>query len=220
MLQQQTINFLKELEQNNYREWFQDHKPWYQESLADFKNFASKVGQELMKSDEIDRMTVYRIYRDLRFSTDKTPYKNHFSAHFARKGKYRRGGLYLEVFSKEVLVAGGFWNPHKDDLRFIREGIAVDPEALRNTLAHPEVESRFGHLEGDELKTAPKGYDRDHPQIDLLRKKQFLLTRIYSHQTAGKKDFYKSVASDFTAMIPVFQIFTEYLVYDLNGEER
>lgn len=220
MIQEQTITFLKQLEHNNDRDWFQKHKTWYQDSLEDFKHFASDVGKELMRSDEIERMKVYRIYRDLRFTADKTPYKTHFAAYFTRKGKYRRGGFYLEISAREVLVAGGFWNPHKDDLNYIRLGIAHDPDPLRAALAHSSVVSRFGSLAGTELKTAPKGMDRNHPQIDLLRKKQFLLVRTYSHEVAFHDDFHRSVASDFVAMMPVFQAFTEYLVYDLNGVER
>ena len=220
MIDKRTISFLEQLEQNNDRDWFQEHKSWYEESREDFKGFVQDVRKELIGADDLEKVKIYRIYRDLRFTADKTPYKTHFAAHFTRKGKYRRGGFYLQISPKEVFVGGGFWNPNKDDLGYIREGIANDPTTLREALAHQEVTSRFQELSGSELKTAPRGVDRDHPQIDLLRKKQFTLVRKYAAQSVYQKDFDEQVAADYEAMIPVFQVLTEYLIYDLNGVER
>lgn len=220
MIDKQTISFLEQLEQNNNRDWFQDHKSWYEESREDFKGFVHDVRKDLVKADEIEKVKIYRIYRDLRFTADKTPYKTHFAAHLTRKGKYRRGGFYLQISPKEVFVGGGFWNPNKDDLAYIREGIANDPMPLRTALEHPEIASRFQGLSGNELKTAPRGIGLDHPQIDLLRKKQFTLVRKYTPAAVYRTNFHQEVADDFGAMIPVFQAFTEYLVYDLNGVER
>lgn len=220
MIDQYTIQFLAQLAVNNDREWFNDNRSWYEESLKDFKNFVQDVRKELLKTDEIEKTKIYRIYRDLRFTADKTPYKTHFAAHFTRKGKYRRGGFYLQISAREAMVAGGFWNPNRDDLGFIREGIANDPDPFRKALNHKEISERFGGLSGEELKTAPRGIDRDHPQIDLLRKKQFLLHRSYPPETLFHQEAPKKLAADYTAMIPVFQALTEYLVYDLNGVER
>lgn len=220
MIDQNTLDFLKELKENNNRDWFQEHKSWYEESRKDFKSFVQKVRLELIQRDGIEKTKVYRIYRDLRFTKDKTPYKTHFAAHFTRAGKYRRGGFYLQVSSDEILVAGGFWGPNRDDLQFIREGIVAHADDLRAVLNQQEVVDRFGGLTGDELKTAPRGYDRDHPNIDLLRKKQFILQRKYPVAEALQPEFYKKAASDFEAMIPVFDVVTDYLVYDGNGVER
>lgn len=220
MIDQNTLDFLKELKTNNNREWFQENKDWYETSRQDFKAFVHKVRLGLNKVDEIEKTKVYRIYRDLRFTKDKTPYKNHFAAHFTRKGKYRRGGFYVQISSEEVLVAGGFWGPGRDDLQYIREGVLTNPEPLRDALAIEIMKDRFGGLTGDELKTAPRGVDKEHPDIDLLRKKQFLLEKRYPLKSALTKTFPDQVTSDFEAMIPVFQVITEYLVYDGNGVER
>jgi len=215
-----TLSFLENLEQNNNRDWFQAHKSWYDKSRHDFSGFVQQIASELHSADEIEKTKIYRIYRDLRFSKDKTPYKTHLAAHFTRKGKYRRGGFYLQVSASEVFVGGGFWGPSRDDLKFIRKGILSDPEPLRDALAQKTIIDRFGTLHGDELKTAPQGIDREHPDIDLLRKKQFTLVRSYPSHQVTKPEFYTEVAADFIAMIPVFQVFTEYLVYDNNGVER
>ncbi len=178
MIDQNTLDFLKELNRNNNREWFQEHKDWYETSRHDFKSFVRQVRLELSRVDEIEKTKVYRIYRDLRFSKDKTPYKNHFAAHFTRKGMYRRGGFYMQVSSEEALVAGGFWGPSRDDIQYIREGVIANPEPLRAALSAANIHDRFGGLTGDELKTAPRGYDKEHTDIDLLRKKQFLLEMV------------------------------------------
>lgn len=220
MIDQKTLTFLEELSQNNNREWFQEHKPWYEESRKKFKSFVQQVRLDLMQRDGIEKTKVYRIYRDLRFTKDKTPYKTHFAANFTREGKYRRGSFYLQITSNEILVAGGFWGPNRDDLQFIREGILANADDLRSVLKSKEIHDRFGALTGNELKTAPRGYDRDHPDIDLLRKKQFLLQRKYPAEEFFNPDFHKQVASDFESMISVFQVLTDYLVYDGNGVER
>lgn len=220
MVDQKTLEFLEALSQNNNREWFQEHKSWYEKSRTDFKAFVQEVRLELIQRDGIEKTKVYRIYRDLRFTKDKTPYKTHFAAHFTREGKYRRGGFYLHISSNEILVAGGFWGPNRDDLQFIREGILADADDLREALSTKEVRVRFGGLSGNELKTAPRGYDREHPDIDLLRKKQFLLQRRYPTSEVLKPEFHHQVVSDFESMIPVFQVLTDYLVFDGNGVER
>lgn len=220
MIDRETINFLKELRLNNNREWFKEHKSWYETSRQDFKSFVKHVKLDLMQSDEIEKTKVYRIYRDLRFTKDKTPYKIHFAVHFTRKGKYRRGGFYLQISAAEILIAGGFWGPNKDDLKYIREGILADANPIRKALESKDIQERFDGLTGEELKTAPRGYDREHPDIDLLRKKQFLLIRKYPANKVLEKDFHQLVATDFKSMIPVFQVLTDYLVYDGNGVER
>ncbi len=220
MIRQETINFLANLRKNNNREWFQENKRQYEAGLENFKSFVEAVRLELNKVDKISKAKVYRIYRDLRFTKDKTPYKRHFAAHFTRAGKYRRGGFYIQVSPDNSMVGGGFWKPNREDLRFIRDGIISDAEPLRSALSKPELKKRFGGLKGKELKTGPRGYDKKHPAIDLLKKKQFLLSCNYSLKVVLGKDFYKRVVKDFELMLPVFQAMTEYLVYDGNGIER
>lgn len=220
MIDQEIIQFLKDISENNNREWFQEHKSVYQKTHDQFRLFIQDLRSALMTFDEIEKTKVYRFYRDLRFSKDKTPYKTHYAAHFTRKGKFRRGGFYFQVSAQEAMVAGGFWNPHRDDLSYIREGIIAEADLLRKVVESEEVIRRFGGISGGELKTAPRGYDRDHPDIDLLRKKQFLLLRSYPVTAALKPEFHQKVAADFQAMIPVFDVLTDYLIYDGNGEER
>ena len=220
MINQDTLDFLAELKRHNDRDWFKEHRDWYERSLDNFKIFIQEIRIRLDGVDSIEKTKIYRIYRDIRFSKDKTPYKTHFAANFKRAGKIRRGGFYVQISPEKVIVAGGFWGPNKDDLRFMREGIMADASNFRQALGDKEVKKRFGQLKGDELKTAPRGYDRDHPDMDLIRKKQYLLVREYNGVKALDKDFHIQVARDLEAMIPVFDVLTEYLVYDGNGVER
>lgn len=220
MIDEHVIQFLKDISENNNREWFQEHKNIYQETHDQFRLFIQDLRSALIAFDEIEKTKVYRFYRDLRFSKDKTPYKTHYAAHFTRKGKFRRGGFYFQVSAQEAMVAGGFWNPEREDLLYIREGILAEADVLRKVAESEEVMRRFGGLSGDELQTAPRGFDRDHPDIDLLRKKQFLLLRTYPVTAVMNPDFHHEVAADFQAMIPVFDVLTDYLIYDGNGEER
>src|SRR5699024_7225027 len=171
MIDQHVIQFLKDISENNNREWFQEHKSVYQETHDQFRLFIQDLRSALMAFDEIEMTKVYRFYRDLRFSKDKTPYKTHYAAHFTRKGKHRRGGFYFQLSAQEAMVAGGFWKPERDDLLYIREGIVAEADLLRKVAESEEVIRRFGGLSGDELRTSPRGFDRDHPDIDLLRKK-------------------------------------------------
>lgn len=220
MITSQTIDFLSDIAQNNNREWFQENKDIYQKTYDQFKEFVGNLRIAMNEYDEIERSKVYRFYRDLRFTKDKTPYKTHYAAHLTRNGKYRRGGFYFQISAQEAMVAGGFWKPNRDDLLYIRQGIMGDADLLRQALNRPDIIDRFGTLQGDELITAPRGFDREHPDIDLLRKKQFLLIRSYPAKAALEDDFHQKVAQDFHAMIPVFDVITDFLVYDGNGVER
>lgn len=220
MIQPSTLDFLRDLKYNNNREWFQENKQKYEEAHQNFKDFVEKVRQELEKSDAIEKVKYYRIYRDLRFSKDKTPYKIYFASHFTREGRYRRGGFYLEISAEEAWVGGGFWNPSKDNLNFIRKGIDGDANLFRNALNNPAFKKRFDGLKGEELKTAPKGYEKDEPNIDLLKKKQYFFSKTYPAETVRNPDFYREVAADYASLIPVLQVMTNYLVFDGNGIER
>lgn len=219
-LQTSTIEFLQDLSMNNNREWFQANKPQYEAALNNFKSFVGSVEVLLQEKDVIEKTKIFRIYRDVRFSKDKTPYKNNFSAGFTRAGKHRRGGFYLMLEPGQFYVAGGFWNPETKDLKYIRDGIDADAEDLKAAISDKEFLKRFKTIEGDELKSAPRGYSKDHPEIDLLRKKQFLVSQTFTVSELIQSDFKKEVVDCFVAMIPMFDAIRDMLLFDGNGEER
>ncbi|CAM1370749.1 conserved hypothetical protein [Tenacibaculum litopenaei] len=214
-----SFQFLKELRENNNREWFADQKPAYTEALAAAKDFFNTVKLGLEQHDEIEKQKLFRIYRDVRFSKDKTPYKTHFAGSFSRLGAALRGGYYLHVSPGETMLAGGFWEPNKDDLLRIRKELEIDAEELRTILASSSFVQHFGGvLEGNELKTAPKGFDKTHPDIDLIRKKGFVAVRRFSDQEVLSATFSDEVAASFVALRPFFDYMSDVLTTNLNGE--
>lgn len=217
-IQNSALIFLQELKKNNDRVWFEENKPKFKEIQAEVKLFYQDIEQSLSRFDSIDKFKLFRIYRDLRFSKDKTPYKPHFAGSFSRKGKELRGGYYLRIRPGESFLAGGFWAPNKEDLFRIRKEFEFGDQEIRQILNEAKFKRYFrGELHGDELKTAPKGFQKDDPAIDLIRKKGFIAVRNFSDAEVLSEDFEKEVAQSFQALRPFFDYMSEVLTTDLNG---
>jgi uncharacterized protein (TIGR02453 family) len=215
-----TLKFLKDLEKNNNREWFAAHKAQYESALENIKVIKSEVEAGLNKKDLIEDAKVFRIYRDVRFSKDKAPYKNNFGTHFVRATKERRGGYYLHIQPGESFVGGGFWNPEPQDLKRMRDEFAFDDKPMRKILANKTFKKFFGTIEGEELKTAPAGFDRNSPAIDLIRKKQYVVSRKFTDKEVLAPGFVKEVVTTFEAMRPYFDYMSEVLTTNINGEKQ
>ncbi len=214
-----TLKFLKDLEKNNDREWFQEHKDQYVLAQNNMKDVASKIQSALNKKDEISDARVFRIYRDVRFSKDKSPYKNNLGIHFTRSTALRRGGYYLHLQPGGSFAGGGFWAPDSADLKRIREEIVFDAKPIRKIISSKKFVNYFGELRGDELKTAPSGFDKNHPDIDLIRKKSFTVMRSFKDKEVLDPGFLKEVTHTFEAMRPYFDYMTEILIHDKNGQK-
>lgn len=216
------FEFLQKLKKNNNREWFNEHKTAYQQELQHIENFAEALLAKLNAHDVIEtpsgRKSLYRIYRDTRFSQDKTPYKTHFSGSYKRATKQRRGGYYFHIEQGNSFVAGGFFGPVPADLKLIRDDIAFDPGPLQKIIKSKGFTSTFGQLEGEQLKTAPKGYAADHEAIDLLRFKQYLLIRRFTDEEVLAASFLEEANKTFKAMRPFFDYMSEVLTSNGNGE--
>ena len=213
-----SLQFLKELKKNNTREWFADHKPTFKEAQDNAKALYAAIQANLNKHDEIDKFKLFRIYRDVRFSKDKTPYQPHFAGSFSRQGKHLRGGYYLRIRPGESFLAGGFWEPNKEDLFRIRKEFELDDTEIRKILKEKSYVKYFGgQFEGEELKTAPKGFDKEHPAIDLIRKKGFIAVRKFSDKEVLATNFLKEVDDTYKALRPFFDYMSEVLTTDLNG---
>ncbi|QXU44017.1 DUF2461 domain-containing protein [Pedobacter sp. D749] len=216
-----SFEFLRLLKNNNEREWFNDHKADYQKELAYVESFAQDLLDLMNTHDVIEtpsgKKSLYRIYRDTRFSNDKTPYKIHWSGSFKRAGKQRRGGYYFHIEPGNSFVAGGFFGPSAQDLKLIRENITFDAGPLREILSDKTFIASFETLKGEQLKTAPKGFDGDHQDIDLLRYKQFLLIHRFADQEVLSKDYLAYCNQEFKNMRPFFDYMSEILTTDANG---
>lgn len=217
--QKPTFQFLEQLVKNNNREWFSENKKYYDNSLQNAKDVFSVIHENLNTHDDIEKQKVYRIYRDVRFSKDKTPYNPRFATSFSRSGKHLRGGYFLQIKPNETLLGGGFWQPEKDDLFRIRKEFEYDDSEIREILAEENFIKHFGGvLDGDELKTAPKGFDKNHPSIDLIKKKGFIATRNFSDKQVLSKNFINEIDASFKALRPFFDLMSNILTTNLNGE--
>ena len=223
-IQPSAFGFLRKLKKNNNREWFGMHKDEYQQELLLIEAFADALLLNLNTHDHIEtpsgKKSLHRIYRDTRFSPDKTPYKTRWAGHFTRATKYRRGGYHFNLEPGNSFIAGGFWGPETGDLKRIREEIAFDPSPLQKTLKSRSFVALFGSLKGEQLKTAPQGFDASHEAIDLLRYKQFLLIRPFEDRDVLDSDFLKEATRTYKGMRPFFDYMSEVLTTDANGLDR
>lgn len=213
-----SLDFLKRLEKNNNREWFTEHKTEFKKHESAVKEFYHAVMEVLNQHDEIEKMKLFRIYRDVRFSKDKTPYKSHFAGSFARSGASRRGGYYLRLKPGETFLATGFWDPNKEDLYRIRKEFELDAEEFRAVIDDPAIKDIWGELQGDGVKTAPKGFDKTHPDIDLIKRKQFIFVRNFTDKEVLSATFIDEVDRSFKAIRPYFDLMSNILTTNLNGE--
>lgn len=212
-----TLNFLEALKENNNRDWFNEHKPEFQIEQKKVKDFYNAILERLKTHDDIDKFKLFRIYRDVRFSKDKTPYKPHFAGSFSRATKRLRGGYYLRIRPGESFLAGGFWEPNKDDLMRIRKEFEMDTSEIREIICDKNFIKYFGKLQGESLKTAPRGFDKNHPDLDLIRMKQFIVVRNFTDEEVMASNFLEEINNSYKAMRPYFDFISEILTTDLNG---
>ena len=219
MISKDVFSFLKKLQKNNNRDWFHDHKASFKEIELDVKQFYSQLSDQLNQFDSIDTFKVFRIYRDVRFSKNKLPYKTHFGGSFHRTKPELRGGYYLHLAPEnESFIATGFWDPSKEDLLRIRKEFETDSEDIRALMDTPAFKAVWGTVQGDELKSAPRGFDKQDPNIDLIRKKQFIFVRKYSDKAVLSKDFEHQIVESFKVIRPYFDYMSSVLTTNLNGE--
>lgn len=211
--------FLEQLKENNYKEWFVENKSWFDKEEVVLKSFFQQVMNGLNENDTIESLKIYRIYKDVRFSKDKSPYKIYRSCSFTRATAALRGGYHLEITPKKSFLAIGFWMPNKEDLYRIRKEFELDDTEIRAVLADKNLQQYFnGFYEGETLKTIPKGFDKNHPAADLLKKKDFLLYKEFTDEEVTSENFYETVMGAFVAARPFLDLMSAILTTDLNGE--
>ena len=212
------FQFFKKLEQNNNREWFEQHKPEFKALETTVKQFGEALKDQLNQHDSIDRFKVFRIYRDVRFSKDKTPYKTHFGLTWHRTKPEYRGGYYLHLKPNDIFLACGFWDPNPADLKRIRQEIDMDGDEYREIINEPNFKRIWGDLQGDAVKTAPKGYAKDHPNIDLLRHKQHIFMVRYTEEDVAATDFIDRLDAALQAVRPFVDYMSAVLTTNADGE--
>ena len=211
------FTFYKDLDKNNNREWFESHKPRFKALESEVKDFNEIVKFGLEETDDIEKVKMFRIYRDVRFSKNKTPFKTHFGVSFHRKKPNLRGSYYMHLAPQNSFIASGFWNPNPMDLLRIRKDLEMDAQELRDVITDFTFKKVWGELQGDVVKTSPKGFNIDHPNIDLIRHKQFLFIKRFDDKSVLSSDFQEEVIKSFSAIRPFFDLMTNVLTTDLNG---
>ncbi|MEP5341434.1 MAG: DUF2461 domain-containing protein [Algibacter sp.] len=214
------FSFFKKLEKNNNRDWFNENKPEFKAIEKDVKAFYNAIYENLNVHDEIDKLKIFRVYRDVRFSKNKLPYKTHFGGSLHRTKPRLRGGYYLHLQpNNESFIATGFWEPTKEDLMRIRKEFEMDDSEIREILANKKFNTVWGDsFVGDEVKSAPRGFAKDHKAIDLIKKKQYIFTKKYTDKDVLGANFLNEIDVSFKAIRPFFDYMSDVLTTDLNGE--
>ena len=218
-IQEHVFQFLKQLANNNYRDWMQENKKQYQSNEKELKLFYHDITNQLNQDDVIDKLKVFRINRDIRFSKDKTPYNVHRSASWSRQGAERRGGYYLRLEPGKSMMACGFFSPEKEDLFRIRKEFEFDASEINSILNEEDFAEAFGGFNSENaLKTAPRGFDKNHENINLIKLKSYVVSHHFSDDEVFSYDFSEKVVHHFRLCRPYLDYMTEVLTTNLNGE--
>ena len=206
------------LSYNNDRDWFIKNKPAYLEAKVNFESIIQEILNRVTEFDPIlkgleVKNCVYRINRDIRFSNDKSPYKTHFGAFIVRDGKKnadRFAGYYIHVEPGKSIIAGGAFMPPTPWLSAIREKVDSEPDELIKIIGSKEFIKYFGKVDGEKLKKAPKGYPSDHPNIELLKLKSFLVVNEVSDKLLLSEKYLDHVVNVLKVMKPFNDYLSEY----------
>jgi uncharacterized protein (TIGR02453 family) len=210
-IKKSTLDFLSAINCNNNRDWFISNRPAYLESKVNFESFVQNIINEIIKFEPImkgleAKSCVFRINRDIRFSNDKSPYKSHFGAFIVQGGKKngdKFAGYYFHIEPGKSIMSGGAYTPPAPWLSAIREKISDNPDEFIKITKAKDFLKYFGSVDGEKLKTAPKGYPKDHPNIELLKLKSYLVVNEATDKLVLSSDFQDYVISVFKAMKPL-----------------
>jgi uncharacterized protein (TIGR02453 family) len=212
MLSKDTLQFLDDLKANNNRDWFLDNKKRYEAFKKDYQLLVADLLDAMKPLDpslemlEVKNCT-FRINRDIRFSKDKTPYKSHLGIWLSSGAKgLNRSGYYIHLENGSSFIAGGLYCPEANDLKKMRKEIAYFHEDLEAILNEKEFKKEFNDFDRDEkntLKNPPRGYEKEHPAIDLLKLKSFESSQKINFSSAGTKDFVTTVSKKLILLKPL-----------------
>jgi len=220
-----SISFLRELIANNHKEWFDAHREYYREAKDEFDQFIERLIVEIRQFDPtIGLITAkdctYRIYRDVRFSNDKTPYKNHFGAYIAQGGrKSPLGGYYFHIepanagYLNHSMWAGGIYCPDAPTLKAIRTDICEYPEEYKAIIHNQEFTDTFKWFDGNMLTTVPKGFPKDFPDIDLIKRKDYTYYRNIDEQMLFSDHLLEESIRVFKLMLPFNRFMNRAIAY-------
>ena len=221
MLKKDTLDFLKTLKDNNYREWFNENKAWYERARADVEQLAGETIDAIGTFDSEIRLLeakkcLFRIYRDVRFSPDKSPYKSHFGAIFRPRTMEKSSGYYLHIDSDESFISCGHYMLTPEQLKKMRRGIYSDFDMFKEIINEKNFKKEFGDLFRDEdsLQRVPNGFDKEHPAAEYMKLKRFYVVKPLTEEQLLSKDLVKYIAEMYKLMQPLSNFLNDILLED------
>jgi uncharacterized protein (TIGR02453 family) len=203
------LTFLKELKKNNNREWFQEHKDMFEEAKVEFEGFINSLIPAIAKFDDsVKHLTakdcIFRIYRDVRFAKDKSPYKTNFGAFIAKGGKKNHGpGYYFHMEPGGCFISGGIWMPETDVMKKVRQEIYYNIKEFKTILNKKSFKDYYSGIDDWDRQTlAPKEFPKDFPDIELLKNRSFTVSNAISEKLLNSKDLFDYVMKGYKAMYP------------------
>ncbi len=210
------LEFLKGLRRNNNRDWFEAHRAAFQDARGHFEEYVASILHDLARTEPLGGVSpkdcIFRLNRDLRFTKDKSPYKTHMSAYIAPGGrKSRRLGYYVHIEPGDhSMLAGGLHEPDSAQIAKWRNAIDHDSGPFKKIIGTSSFKRYFGEVRGEKLKTAPKGFPRDHPELALLRLKQVTVSRPLSDKEILAPNLLKETSKTFKAMKPFLRYLDDF----------
>jgi len=210
VISKDTFHFLHQIRTNNNKPWFEKNRPSYEKARLDYLHFVTGLMQGIRKIEAIPEKEpskyIQRIYRDIRFSKDKTPYKSHFSSIIDRGPESKNCPVYLHIQPGKSMLGAGVWDPPAETLKKIRQEIDYNPMGLKKVTHAKDFLKYFGKISGNKLSRPPKGYEAENPSIELLKFKQLYLQRDFDDDLVLSKQLIPEILKTYKAALP-FLIF-------------
>jgi uncharacterized protein (TIGR02453 family) len=211
VISKESFQFLQQIALNNNKPWFEKNRSRYEKARTEWIAVVGKVVEGILKMEAIPEKEpakyVQRIYRDIRFSKDKTPYKKFFSSIIDRGPENRKCPVYLQIQPGRSMMGGGIWDPPPETLKKIRQEIDYNPMGLKKIIHSKEFLKYFGQISGTKLARPPKGYEGDNPNIELLKFKQLFVQRFFDDELVLSKQLVPEIIKTYKAALPFFHFF-------------
>ena len=206
---QETFNFFKQIEENNNKPWFEKNRPSYEAAKTNFLEFMEVLLPKIRTIDQIVEKDLKkyasRINRDIRFSKDKSPYRNSISALIERELGYKKCPFYICIQPNGSFIGGGVYQPKPPLLKRVRQEIDYNSSEFHKIIGKPSFKEKFGKITGDSLVRPPKGYDENNPNIELLKLKFYIVRKDFSDEEVMSPDFVNKIAEIYREAIPFFE---------------
>lgn len=215
-LTQETLNFFSQIEENNNKPWFENNRNLYESAKANYLEFIEILLPKIRKIDQIVdkdlKKYASRIHRDVRFSKNKSPYKNNISSLIERELEYKKCPFYIHIQPNGSFIGGGVYQPEQILLKRLRQEIDYNSSELHKIIDQQSFKDMFGKITGDTLVRPPKGYDEDNPNIELLKLKNYIVHKNFSNEAVISPNFVDKIAEIYKEALPFFEFLDNAII--------